>query len=161
MSRPLYSDAKTAKMCRNSSSSSSFSNSSSSHFLFPRDFSGTIEDTDIINTPLEPLDPKMCLLGVSLILLPILGVKLPQNPNFGGVNRRFQAKRAKCWKFHVIETTLSILTKSSVTIETTKWSSRLVPVGAQQIQDGGRPPFWKKTVKSPYICDRSTDVDEI
>ena len=38
---------------------------------------------------------RMCLLGVSLTLLPILGVKSPQNPNFWGVNRRFQAKRAK------------------------------------------------------------------
>ena len=37
-------------MCRNSSSSS--------HFLFPRDFSGTVADSlDIINTPLEPLRP--------------------------------------------------------------------------------------------------------
>ena len=26
-------------------------------FIFPRDFSGTIEDTDTINTPLEPLRP--------------------------------------------------------------------------------------------------------
>ena len=33
--------------------------------------------------------------GVSLTLLPILGVKSPENPNFWGVNRRFQAKRAK------------------------------------------------------------------
>ena len=31
--------------------------SSSSHFLFPRDLSGTIADTDITNTPLEPLRP--------------------------------------------------------------------------------------------------------
>ena len=38
---------------------------------------------------------RMCLLGVSLTLLPILGVKCPKNPNFGGVNRRFQAKRTK------------------------------------------------------------------
>jgi len=43
--------------------------------------------------------------GVSLTLLPILGVKYPENPNFWGANRRFQAKRAKYWKFHVIETT--------------------------------------------------------
>ena len=35
--------------------------------------------------------PRMCLLGVSLILLPILGAKSPKNPNFGGVNRHFQA----------------------------------------------------------------------
>jgi len=54
-----------------------------------------VEDTDIINTPMEPLRPADVLLGVSLILLPILGVKYPQNPNFWGANTRFQAKRAK------------------------------------------------------------------
>jgi len=44
---------KRPKMCP----SSSFSYSSfSSHFLFPLIFSGTIADTDIINTPLEPRD---------------------------------------------------------------------------------------------------------
>jgi len=42
---------KRPKMCRSSSYSSS---SSSSHFLFPCDFSGTIADTDIITTPPEP-----------------------------------------------------------------------------------------------------------
>jgi len=47
--------------------------------------------------------------------------------------------------FHVIKTTALILTKFGVTIETTKWSSWVVPVGAQQVQDGGRPPF-KKTL---------------
>ena len=51
MSRPFYSDAKKAKKV-------SFSSSSSwSHFLFPHDFSGTIADTDIINTPPEPFRP--------------------------------------------------------------------------------------------------------
>ena len=38
---------------------------------------------------------SMYPLGVSLILLLILEVKNPQNPNFWGVNRRFRAKRAK------------------------------------------------------------------
>jgi len=46
---PFYSDAKKAK------------NVSFFFFfvtlLLPRDFSGIIEDTDIINTPLEPLRP--------------------------------------------------------------------------------------------------------
>ena len=79
---------------------------------------------------------RMCLLAVSLTLLPILGVKYPKNLNFWAVNRRFQAKRAK-------------------------YSSRVVPIGAQQIQDGGRPPFWKKTVKSLYLCNRLTDCDKI
>jgi len=83
----------------------------------------------------------MYLLGVSSTLLPILGVKYSQNPNFGGVNKHFQAKWAKYLKFHVIETTALIVTKFGVTIKTIEWSSWVVPVGAQQIQDGGRPPF--------------------
>jgi len=54
MSRPFYSDAKRAKnvsfllllfllLCHT--------------FLFPRDFSGTIADTNKINTPTEPFWP--------------------------------------------------------------------------------------------------------
>ena len=82
--------------------------------------------------------------GISLILHPILGVKYPQNPNFRGVNRRFQAKRAKYWKVHVIEPTASILTKFGTTIQTTKWTSCVVPICAQQIQDGGRQLFLKR-----------------
>jgi len=76
-------------------------------------------------------------------IVPHFRGETPQKKQFWGVNRHFQAKRAKYWKFHVIETTASILTKFGTTIETTKWSSRVVPAGAQQIQDGGRPPFWK------------------
>jgi len=87
MSRPFYSDAKTAKMCRRP-------NSSSSHFLFPRDFSGTIEDKDIINTPLEPFRPADVPFGGFVDTASHFGVK-PPNPQFWGVNRRFQAKRAK------------------------------------------------------------------
>ena len=58
MSRPFYSDAKRPKMCRSSSSLS--------HFLFPCDFSGTITDRDIINTPLERLRPEMFLAATFL-----------------------------------------------------------------------------------------------
>jgi len=43
---------KRPKMCRSSCSSSS-----SSHLLFPRDFSGPVADTVIINTPPEPFRP--------------------------------------------------------------------------------------------------------
>ena len=46
---------------------------------------------------------RMCLLGVSLTLLPILGVKSPENPNFWGVNRSFQAKRAKYYRNYCID----------------------------------------------------------
>jgi len=57
MSRPFYSDANGQKY--------SSSNSSSSQFSFPHDFSGTNEDTDILNTPLEPLRPADVPFGVS------------------------------------------------------------------------------------------------
>jgi len=65
---------------------------SSTHLQVRRDdgFSGLMAQTTRTRA-------RMCLLGVSLILLPILGVKSPENPNFWGVNRRFQAKRAKYW----------------------------------------------------------------
>ena len=55
---------------------------------------------------------------VSLILLSILEVKSPPKKisNFGSVNRRFQAKLAKYWKFHIIETTATISTKFCTTI---------------------------------------------
>ena len=76
------------------------------------------------------------------------------------MKRRFQAKRAKYWKIHVIETTASILTKSGTTIETIKWSSWVVQIGMQQIQNGRRPPFWKN-VKSPYLCNHSAYFDVI
>ena len=69
--------------------------------------------------------------------------EIPPNSNFWGMNRRFQAKRAKYWKFHIIEITESISTKFYQTIETTKWPSWVVPIRTQQIQDGGRPPFCK------------------
>jgi len=61
----------------------------------------------------------MCLLGV-FDIAPHFGGEIPPKPHFWGVNRRFQTKRAKYGKFHVIETTASILTKFGATIETTK-----------------------------------------
>ena len=44
-------------------------------------------------------------------IVPNFGVKSPRNPNFGGTNRRFQAKRENYWKFHTTKTTSSISTK--------------------------------------------------
>jgi len=80
MSWPFYSDAKTAKMCRRPTSSSS----PSSHFLFPRDFSGTIEDTDIINTPLEPLRPADVPFGGFVDIAPHFGGEIPPKTQFWG-----------------------------------------------------------------------------
>jgi len=67
-------------------------------------------------------------------IVPYFAGKIPPKPQFwgwgfGGMNRRFQAKRAKYCKFHVIETIAWILTKFGTTIETIKWSSWVVPIG--------------------------------
>jgi len=84
-----------------------------------------------------------CAFGGFVDVAPHFGGEIPQKPQFWAVNRRFQAKLAKYWKFHVIENTSSISTKFCTTIETIKRSSWVVPIGAQQIQDGGRPPLKK------------------
>ena len=65
-------------------------------------------------------------------IAPHFGGEIPP-PICWGVNRRFQAKRAKYCNFHIIETTASILTKFGTTIDTTKWLSWVVPIGAKQI----------------------------
>jgi len=56
-----------------------------------------------------------------------LGGKIPQNPNFGGVNRRFQAKLVKSKNMHIIKTTASIATKFCTVITTIKCPSWVVP----------------------------------
>ena len=63
-------------MCRSSSSSLS-------HFLFPRDFSGTITDRDIINTPLEPLRPADVPF-VGCVDIAHFGGEMPRKPQFWG-----------------------------------------------------------------------------
>jgi len=41
---------------------------------------------------------NICLLGGFVDIAPHFGGEIPETPNFGGVNRRFQAKRAKILK---------------------------------------------------------------
>jgi len=52
------------------------------------------------------------------LLLQPMGIKLPKNANFGGVNRLFPAKWAKYWNVHIIKTTASIIIKFYRVIET-------------------------------------------
>jgi len=72
-----------------------------------------------------------------------LGDQIAKNPNFGGVNRDFPAKRAKYWNVHIIKTTASIITKFCRVIETPKYSPWVVQICPKQIQDGRWPPSWK------------------
>ena len=102
---------------------------------------------------------RTCLLGVSLTLLPILGVKYPKNPNFWGVNRRFQAKRANYWKFH---------RNYCIDFNEILQNDR----DHQELDVGGpnrRPTYprcltaaiLKKTITSLYLCNCLTDFDKI
>jgi len=59
------------------------------------------------------------------------------------VNRHFQTKHAKYSNFHIIKTTEAILTNFCKVIKTTKYTLQVIPKFAPQIQDGGRPTFWK------------------
>jgi len=62
---------------------------------------------------------RMCLFGFRWYCSPFKGSN-PQNPNFGGMNRRFQAKLVKSKNMHIIKTTASILTKLCTVIKTIK-----------------------------------------
>ena len=91
----------------------------------------------------------------------IFGRNVPLTPPpKGGVNRHFQAKVAKYWNLHIIETTSSIPTKFCTVIKITKYPSWVVQLPTEQIQDGGRPPSCKDK-KSPYIGNGSTNFDQI
>jgi len=58
--------------------------SSLSHFLFPRDFSGTITDRDTFNTPLEPLRPADVPFGGFVNTAPHFGGEIPRKPQYWG-----------------------------------------------------------------------------
>jgi len=92
MSRPFYSDAKTDKKYV---VILLLIIPPSSHFLFPRNFCGNIEDTDIIKTPIEPLRPADVPFGGFVDIAAHFWGEIHPKPQFCVVNRRFQAKRAK------------------------------------------------------------------
>ena len=66
--------------------------------------------------------------GCFVDIAPHFGGEIPSRKTILGLDRRFQAKRDKCRKFHIIETTAPISTKFCTTIETTKRSSRAVSI---------------------------------
>jgi len=70
---------KKTKMCPSSSSSS--------HFFFPRDFPGTIADTDITNTPPEPLRPTDVPFGGYKTKTKVLGGKAKSAKSISGCSR--------------------------------------------------------------------------
>ena len=94
-------------------------------------------------------------------IAPHFGGEIPRNPNFWGVNRRFQAKTGKilkvsCYRNYCIDFNQILLNDRD----------------HQELIEGGpnrRPtnPRWrtaailKKTVKSLYLCSHLTDFDKI
>ena len=83
--------------------------------------------------------------------------EIPRKPQFWGVNRCFQAKRAKYRKFHVIETIFNQILHNDR-------DHQEVVVGGPKRRPSN-PRWWtaaiKKTVKSPYLCNHLTDFDKI
>ena len=75
---------------------------------------------------------RMCLFGDFFHIAHHLG---GQNPQFWGMNRRFQTKLEKLKNVHIIKTTASIPTKFCTVIKTTKCPSWVVPTHGLQIQD--------------------------
>ena len=60
-----------------------------------RDISATIAPILKIFAPNDVFSQLQMPFGGFIVTIPYLGGKKPQNPNFGGLNRRFQAKLAK------------------------------------------------------------------
>ena len=98
---------------------------------------------------------RMYLLGVSLTMLLILGVKSPENPNFWGVNRRFQAKRAKYWKFR------NYCIDFNQILHNDRDHQVVVVGGPKKSKMADGRHFEKNPVKSLYLCNRLTDLDKI
>jgi len=90
------------------------------------------------------------------ILLPILGVQYPQNPIFGVWIGVFKPN---------VQNIESFMLSKLLHRFQPNFALWVVIVGgpnhAQWIQNGRRPPFWKKNVKLPYFCNHLMDFDEI
>jgi len=69
------------------------------------------------------------------------GGEIPRKPQFLGREQAFSSQTGKILKISCYRNYCINSTKFCTTIETIKWSSRVVPIGAQQIQHGVRPPF--------------------
>ena len=74
---------------------------------------------------------------------PHLGGQIAKNRSKRGVNRQFPAKSQKSLNFDIIKTIERICTKFCTMIKTTESTSLVVRACVQQIQDSGRPPYWK------------------
>ena len=94
--------------------------------------------------------PRMWLLGVSFILLPILGVKSPKDH----ILKAWIGILSLTCKIiiHTIEITAPITTKFCTVIKTTKYSTWVVPTRVKQVQDGGG----RHLEKSPYCRDTNS-----
>jgi len=105
---------------------------------------------------------RMCILGVSLILLLIFWGEIPKTQFFGrGMNRKSKTGNILKVSFY-----------QNYCIDFNQIQIRVNDRDHQGVIMGGpnrRPtnPRWrtaailKKNIKSPYLCDRSTDFDEI
>ena len=87
-------------------------------------------------------DVRMCLFGGPVVANHLVGDRIPpKTPNWGAWIGISLLKPA-CYQIYWIDSNQIL----SPTLKTTKCSSWVVQIRPRQIQDGGRPPFWKKTL---------------
>ena len=104
--------------------------------------------------------PKLRTSSLGVNIDPPLPPFPSKNPQFWGVNRRFQAKLAKSKNVHIIKTTASIPTKFCTVIKTTKCPSWVVPQThyKSKMADGRH---LGKIERLLYLSRGSSDFDEI
>jgi len=99
--------------------------------------------------------------GVSLTLLPILGVKFPENSNFWDVNRcssqTGKILKVSCYRNYCIDFN-QILHNDRDHQEVIVGGPNRLPTNLGWRTAGG---ILKKPVKSPYLCNHLTDFDKI
>jgi len=89
--------------------------------------------------------------------------EISPKPQFLGREQAFSSQTCKILKVSCYRNYLLIFTKFGIKMETRKWSLWLIAIGAQQIQDNGRPPFRKsqKSQKSRYLRNGQIDLYKI
>jgi len=94
-------------------------------------------------------------------IAPHFGDEIPPKNPTSGREYAFSSQMGKYWKFHITETIASISTKLCTMIETTKWSSWVVPI-RDPFENPRRPaPQSWKSQRSRYRHNGLTDLYEI
>ena len=97
---------------------------------------------------------RMCLLGSRCCLFQFRGCNPSQKTHFRDVNWALSSLTCKILKPAYYENKHIDFNQFCITMQTTKYSSSMIQIHAQLIQDGGWP-------QSPYLHSPSINLNEI